>query len=71
MGGGSHRIGASPYIIDRGSRGLGGGDDLSDKVKASRAETMKNPGRPPPARSEFPQSHDIRPWAAYRPVAMA
>jgi hypothetical protein len=71
MGGGSHRIGACPYRIDRGSRGSGGGDNLSDKVKASRAETMKNPGRPPPTRSEFPQSHDIGLWAIYRPAAMA
>jgi hypothetical protein len=32
---------------------------------------MKNPGRPPPTRSEFPQSHDIGLWAIYRPAAMA
>lgn len=46
---------------------------MSDKVKASLAEIMRNPKRPPLTRSEFPQSHNSTTSGhgppSYRPAA--
>jgi hypothetical protein len=71
IGGGSCGIGGASCGIDGGPCGIGGGDGPSDKVKASQAETMRNPRWPPPIGREFPHSHNIGPWATYKPATTA